>query len=104
MWCSPLAAALQPPKQAGHLGSLSFPRATTWSCLEKLQQKDVSRFLLMFIFVVSITHVPKKRTFLQCMVAPEHMVLYKWGICWLLLAKKQLTRWFYTSARGRQEK
>lgn len=43
VWCSLLAAALQPPVQAGHLGSLSLPWATIWSCLEKLQQKDLSR-------------------------------------------------------------
>lgn len=72
LWCSPLAAAFQPPKQAGHLGSLSLPWATPWSCLEKLQQKDLSRFLRVLVFEVSIAHVPKKRTSLQWMVAPDH--------------------------------
>lgn len=57
MWCSPLAAT---SKASWHLGCLSLPWATTWSCLEKLQQKDLSRFLRVLIFEVFIAHMSKK--------------------------------------------
>lgn len=60
MWCSPLAAALQPPKQAGYLVSLSLPWVTTWSCLEKPQQKDLSRVLHVLIFEVSSSRAKKE--------------------------------------------
>lgn len=52
----------------------SLPWATTWSCLEKLQQKDLSRGLCMLIFEMSAAHVLQKTHWIG---APEHLVLYK---------------------------